>query len=121
VPLCVLLVVLLAMPVCVDEAVPVAEGEAVLVAAGEAERVLLPCAGPCSSVDAYDWAGLGRRLATLKDQHPDELTAVIAPGEDIRYEVLIRAMEVCREERRAEGGPRVLFPRVLIAPGPGSL
>lgn len=89
-------------------------------ATGGAQRTVLPCAGPCRDVDAYDWAGLNRRLAALKDQHPDELTAVVAPSDDIRYELLIRAMEACREERLADGSARVLFPRVLIAPNPGS-
>ncbi len=85
-------------------------------AEGGARRTALPCRGACSGLDSYDWVGLGRALSNLKDQHPDELTAVIAPGDDVRYELLIRAMETCREERRAVGGVRVLFPQVLISP-----
>ena len=82
----------------------------------------MPCrgGGRCGDVDAYDWQGLTRLLARVKDARPDEESVILVPDERVQYEVLVRAMDVCREDRSgaaASGAPRALFPRVVIAGG----
>ena len=86
--------------------------------AASAALTRLPCRiQPCQGVEDYPWDGLVASLSEIKDQFPDETHVVLVPAEDTRYELLIRAMDTCREDRRVVGAPRPLFPQVAIAGG----
>jgi biopolymer transport protein ExbD len=78
----------------------------------------LPCrGGACSQVDDYDWQGLQRLLGRIKDEHPSADRVVLIPDVRVRYEVLVRAMDMSRELPVEGQGMRPLFPEVVLAPG----
>ncbi len=47
--------------------------------------------------DDYDWEALRRQLTAVKERYPDVEEIIIAPESTIRYQVIISAMDVCRE------------------------
>jgi len=80
----------------------------------------VPCStSGCPTPAAWDFVGLTRVLAGVKDQHPDLDTVILVPEERITYEVLVRTMDATREDPavREDGRPRSLFPSVVIAGG----
>jgi len=87
---------------------------------GEEKPPTLPCkSGACTTVDDYDWAELAAKLNLIKDQYPDDQNVILVPDGNIRYEILVKAMDVTREDpnNKTETGPRELFPFVVIAGG----
>lgn len=90
-------------------------------AEGATRPPTLPCAtGVCSSAESYDWRGLTALLARIKDANPDEEDVLIVPDRRVPYEVIVRAMDASREDpaaRGPDGGPRRLFPHVVLAQG----
>jgi biopolymer transport protein ExbD len=47
--------------------------------------------------DDYDWKELSRQLGKIKEQYPSSEDVIIAPQSGIRYQILIMAMDACRE------------------------
>lgn len=87
---------------------------------GEEKPPTLPCkSGSCTTVDDYDWAELAAKLNLIKDQYPDDQNVILVPDGNVRYEILVKAMDVTREDpnNKTETGPRELFPFVVIAGG----
>lgn len=80
--------------------------------AADAKGVSVPCTESCRAAVDYDYAELSRLLALVKDEFPDEQTVVLAPDDEVVYEVLIGAMDASRAH-----GPRPLFPQVSVAGG----
>lgn len=76
----------------------------------------LPCRGACS-LTTYDWLGLERSLVDAKALHPAERRVVLAAAPTVPYEVLVKAMDTCRE-RRTGAERTVLFPEVIVATPP---
>jgi biopolymer transport protein ExbD len=97
----------------------------------------------CESKDHYNWQALADLLVELKSEFSDETLQediFIMPEHEIRYEVIVRAMDVVRngsglvdldpewkkvvedtmtanEAERAKRAPPVLFPKVVIGGG----
>ena len=71
----------------------------------------IACLGTCSE-GGYDYVGLGRALADAHARLPDERRVVIAPSPDTPYEVMVRVLDVAREDPTS-GTP--MFPTPLIA------
>ncbi len=82
----------------------------------------VPCksGGTCTGVDDYDWDDLGTKLGLIKDQYPDDQNVILVPDNNMRYEVLVMAMDVARDDpetKGPDGKSRELFPFVIIAGG----
>lgn len=91
-------------------------------AEGEERPPTVPCTsgGECTGLDDYDWAELTRILNLIKDQYPDDENVIVVPDSDMRYEIIVKTMDVARddpENKGADGKSRVLFPFVVIAGG----
>lgn len=73
--------------------------------------------GPCRGVEDYNWSDLSQKLATIKKgaqgDERDSDNVVLIPESNIRYEVLVRTMDV---SRKAEDKSK-LFPNVVLAGG----
>jgi biopolymer transport protein ExbD len=92
------------------------------VAEGAEKPPTVPCksGGTCTSVDDYDWDELASKLGLIKDQYPDDQNVILVPDNNMRYEVLVKAMDVSREDsenKGPDGKARELFPFVIIAGG----
>jgi biopolymer transport protein ExbD len=95
----------------------------------------------CESKDHYDWQSLADTLVDIKEENSSGETLVediiIMPDHEIRYEIIVRAMDVVRDgaglvdlnsswkklpepgdtNYRADKAPIVLFPKVVIGGG----
>ena len=81
----------------------------------------------CQGVDDYNWSDLKEKLTMIKKSAQkddrDSDNVILVPEGSIRYEVLIRAMDVSRENKDdpvnvdGKSKPRKLFPNVVIAGG----
>ena len=97
----------------------------------------------CESKDDYNWQALASLLVEIKKEFSDETLQediFIMPDHEIRYEVIVRAMDVARdgaglvdlepewkkvpeegmtqkEQERIKRAPPVLFPKVVIGGG----
>jgi biopolymer transport protein TolR len=60
----------------------------------------------------FDYLGLAQKMKVIKDNFQDETKVIINANPDIRYEILVNAMDAIRQE-----GPRILFPDVLLSAG----
>ncbi len=112
-----------------DEGVTVLGADAVLhpdgapeVAEGEERPPTVACAsgGTCTGVDDYDWKELQRVLGLIKDEYPDDENVILVPDNALRYEVIVKAMDVSRtdpDNKGPDGKSRTLFPYVVIAGG----
>jgi biopolymer transport protein ExbD len=91
------------------------------VAEGEKRPPTLPCksGGECTNVEDYDWDGLKQNLNLIKDEYPDDENVILVPNSDTQYEIIVRAMDIAREDADAGtgDGPRTLFPFVVVAGG----
>ena len=47
----------------------------------------------------YDYAGLGSKLKTLKEAHPDKNDIQVASRDSIKFEILVRTMDTALAER----------------------
>ena len=81
----------------------------------------VPCksGGTCTSVDDYDWDDLTAKLGLIKDQYPDDQNVILVPDNNMRYEILVKAMDVARDDPNTtvDEKARELFPFVIIAGG----
>jgi len=89
---------------------------------GEERPPTVPCKGNavCANPDAYDYEELTRKLGLVKDEYPDDENVILLPESRVQYEVLVRLMDACREDRinkNPDGTYRDLFPFVVIAGG----
>ncbi len=73
----------------------------------------IPCTAACAP-DTYDYAALDNALRSLKADHPDEKRIVIAPGDDVPFDVVARVMAEARSDVSG-GKARELFPEPLLA------
>jgi|JI71714BRNA_FD_contig_41_3806114_length_2451_multi_3_in_0_out_0_2 biopolymer transport protein ExbD len=74
----------------------------------------------CLSPESYDYQGLTKRLALLKDRYGDEENVILVPDPNTNYEVLVLTMDAARDDQADvddEGKARLLFPNVVIAGG----
>ena len=74
-----------------------------------------------SSVDGYDYAALGDKLAELKDRYPKKTDASILLEQDISYETLVRVMDMVRVAEDIEDDSIVrsdMFPDISIGDAP---
>lgn len=74
----------------------------------------------CPTPESYDYKGLTKRAAALKDRFEDEKNVILVPESTIEYEVLVRTMDALRddqEDKDSESKARELFPNVVIAGG----
>lgn len=72
-------------------------GSSVAVVAADGSRTELPCAGPCSTRDSLDLAGLADGLHRLRDTDPALDSAKLVPDDSVSYEVIIALMDASRE------------------------
>ena len=79
---------------------------------GTARVENLPCLAPCQTVEDFPFARLGTLLGTIKDQHPNEQSAVVRPRADLPFDIVARTMDTAR----ASGG-RPLFPMIGLGGG----
>lgn len=91
-------------------------------AEGEERPPTVPCksGGECTDLEDYDWPELTRILNLIKDQYPDDENVIIVPDSDMRYEIVVKTMDVARddpENKDADDKSRKLFPFVVIAGG----
>jgi biopolymer transport protein ExbD len=45
----------------------------------------------------YDYAALGEQMKTIKDRFPNETAVILSADPDVLYDVLVQAMDACRE------------------------
>jgi len=45
----------------------------------------------------FDWPKLVERLQTIKQRYPDSEDMVVAPADDVKYEIVVKVMDRCRE------------------------
>ncbi len=59
---------------------------------------LLPCLSGerCEGVDDYDWEGLNRVMAQVKDAYPEHVEIWLEPTWTIQHEVIVRALDYLR-------------------------
>lgn len=83
----------------------------------------VPCLEPgCPNPDSYDYDELRARLVKLKDNWPDEDSAILVPESTIPYEVVVLTMDAAREDPddvvdETTQKKRELYPYVVIAAG----
>jgi len=89
---------------------------------GEERPPTIPCksGGVCASVDDYDWGKLTNILNEIKDEYPDDENVIVVPDNHMRYEIIVKTMDVARSDGDnpgADGSARKLFPFVVVAGG----
>ena len=67
---------------------------------------------PKTQAGDYDWAALTNATADIKDRFPAERMIIVTADKDIKYGILIRAMDAVRNK-----GDKLLFDNVLLSPG----
>ena len=109
------------------------------IAEGTEKPPTVPCksGGTCTDVGDYDWEDLSTKLGLIKDQYPDDQNVILVPDNNMRYEVIVMAMDVARDSSATredpakpgqrkkvyaeptgpDGKSRELFPFVIIAGG----
>lgn len=102
------------------------DGTAPKAAEGEKTPPTVPCKsnGACRGIDDYNWGDLGEKLYMIKKgaqaDERDSDSVVLIPESNLRYEILVRVMDVTRNNPNAkdsEGTPFRLFPNVVLAGG----
>jgi biopolymer transport protein ExbD len=65
----------------------------------------------------YDYDGLTRLLAGIKEKFPKESRVILVAQNDTPYDLVIHTMDACREQRAETEGvePRKLFPEVWLS------
>ena len=58
-------------------------------------------------------------LVGIEDQYPDDQNVILVPDNNMRYEILVKAMDVARDDpnTKVDEKARELFPFVIIAGG----
>ena len=83
----------------------------------------IPCKsnGACTGLEDYDWTSLSQKLFDIKEkakaEDRDSDSVVLLSESNIRYEILIGAMDASRIFKAADGTKSKLFPAVQIAGG----
>jgi len=72
---------------------------------GAVEDQTRPPTVPRRADGQYDYAGLSRALAEIKDKFPSETQVILSADQDVVYDTLIQTMDACREQitKRADG------------------
>jgi len=85
---------------------------------GDARPPTIPCSSGsvCKGVDDYDWDKLALKLGEIKDEYPDDENVILVPDNNIRYEIIVKTMDISRDDK-SSGTARTLFPYVVIAGG----
>jgi hypothetical protein len=71
----------------------------------------LPCARSCRSSADYDWSALQDTLALTRDETTSTGTVTIVPTDEIPYDVVVEALDACRERIHADGTREPLYPQ----------
>lgn len=69
----------------------------------------LPCAGSCQSAADYDWSALQDTLALTRDETTSTGTVTIVPAGEISYDVVVAALDACRERIHPDGTREPLY------------
>lgn len=89
--------------------------EQVVVSAGTPPAELaLPCAGACRTAADYDWAGLQDALANTRAETSGTGAGKIIVSNDVAYDVVVIAVDVCRERVHADGSRQLLYPAPIL-------
>ena len=94
-------------------------------AAAEGGAILptVPCksGGACKNLEDYNWEDLNKKLVQIKDEAKNDGTntdtVILLPDKDLRYEILVKAMDVSRKNFDKDSETKKLFPVVSIAGG----
>jgi len=92
-------------------------------AAGQEGPPDIPCKsnGVCTGLEDYDWNSLSQKLFDIKEkakaEDRDSDSVVLLSESNIRYEILIGAMDASRAYKASDGQKSKLFPAVQIAGG----
>ena len=78
-------------------------------------ELALPCSGACRTAADYDWAGLQDALANTRAETSGSGVVRIVVSDDLVYEVVVNAMDACRERIHADGSRQLLYPDPLLA------
>jgi biopolymer transport protein ExbD len=83
----------------------------------------VPCksGGSCKGVDDYNWEDLNKKLVQIKEEakkdETDTSSVILLPDKDLRYEILVKAMDISRKNIDKSADLKSLFPVVSIAGG----
>jgi biopolymer transport protein ExbD len=92
-------------------------------AEGGATPPTVPCksGGSCKGVDDYNWEDLNKKLVQIKEEakkdETDTSSVILLPDKDLRYEILVKAMDISRKNIDKSADMKLLFPVVSIAGG----
>jgi hypothetical protein len=95
-------------------------------AEGEKTPPTVPCKSnsTCRGVDDYNWGDLGQKLYMIKQEaqkdERDSDNIVLIPESNLRYEILVKVMDISRNNPSAkdsDGNSFKLFPNVVLAGG----
>lgn len=92
-------------------------------AEGGATPPTVPCksGGSCKGVDDYNWEDLNKKLVQIKEEakkdETDTSSVILLPDKDLRYEILVKAMDTSRKNIDKSADLKLLFPVVSIAGG----
>lgn len=53
---------------------------------------------PLKGDGKYDYQGLSRQLATIKEKFPNETQVILSADGEVVYDILIQTMDACREQ-----------------------
>ena len=62
----------------------------------------------------WDYEGLTKKMETTKSEFPAQSTVILVASDNIEYEVVVSAMDACREVIY-DTGNRILFPDVVLS------
>jgi len=66
----------------------------------------------------YDWVGLSKKLADLKEKYSTERNVTISAEPNIKYKTIIKAMDVSRQRKGDDGKEFIeMFPDVVLSAG----
>lgn len=81
---------------------------------GSLGRFDLACEGRCRSVDAYDWDRMQDVLAETAATTEGTGSVSLVAADDVPYEVVVRAMDMCRARSLDNGDEQVLYPHPTL-------
>lgn len=93
---------------------------------GQSTPPTVPCMsnGACRGIDDYNWKDLTEKLYMIKQgaqsDKRDSDSVVLIPESNLRYEILVKVMDVSRSNPNAKDADGVafrLFPNVVLAGG----
>ncbi len=66
----------------------------------------------------YDWDKLAKNLKKVKKSYPDHYSIIILPDNDVKYDTIIKLMDISREYAETKNGKEVkkpMFPNPVLA------